>query len=95
MNAGVGTAHSPQDTKHIRLTNQVSLVLALFSLLAFGDPRMWGTPRLEAVLWLTVLLYAVVPFFASRGWHRFARLWLSLGSLAWIIANGVLMGANT
>jgi class 3 adenylate cyclase len=94
VNAGVA-GQSPQDTKHIRLTNQVSLVAAALAVLAFSDPRIWGTRVLEAISLTAVLVYAAVPFFATRGWHRLARLWLCFGSIAWITADGVLMGADT
>ncbi len=94
INAGAA-GHSPQDTKHIRLTNQVSLVSGLVALLAFADPRIVGSRQLLAVSVGAFIVYMAVPFFSARGWHRFARLWLCLGSLAWITADGVMMGTDT
>ncbi|MDP3151607.1 MAG: adenylate/guanylate cyclase domain-containing protein [Archangium sp.] len=94
INAGVD-GQSPQDTKHIRLTNQVSLVVMGLAFLAFADPRVLGNRALEAISLGAILVYAAVPFFASRGWHLLARLWLCLGSVVWIGADGLLMGADT
>ena len=94
LNAGV--AGQPRhDIKHIRLANQVSLVAAAVALLAFTDPRIWAAQSLQVISLIAVFVYAAVPFFASRGWHRLARLWLCFGSLAWIGADGVIMGTDT
>jgi hypothetical protein len=65
------------------------------ALLAFTDPRISGTRALEVISFTAVFVYAAVPLLASRGWHRLARIWLCVGSLAWIGADGVLMGADT
>ena len=94
LNAGV-EGQDRHDLKHIRLANQVSLVAAGVAILAFTDPRIWAMRALEVISLAAVFVYAAVPFFASRGWHRLARLWLCFGSLAWIAADGVLMGADT
>jgi class 3 adenylate cyclase len=94
VNAGVAS-QGHQDAKHIRLANQISLVAVGLALLAFTDPRIWGTRSLEAISLAAVFVYAAVPFFASRGWHLLARLWLCFGSVAWIGADGVLMGTDT
>ena len=94
VNAGVA-GQSLQDTKHIRLTNQVSLVAAGLALFAFTDPRIVSHRVLESISVAAVLIYLLVPWFSARGWHFLARLWLCLGSIAWITADGLLMGANT
>ena len=94
VNAGIA-GQSPHDTKHIRLANQISLLAMALALLAFTDPRIWGTRSLEVISITAVFVYAAVPLLASHGWHRLARIWLCVGSLAWIGADGVLMGADT
>lgn len=94
VNAGT-EGQRPQDTKHIRLTNQVSLVAVALALFAFTDPRIRATRSLEMISLLAVFVYPVVPYFASRGWHRAARLWLCFGSIAWIILDGLFMGSDT
>ncbi len=94
ISAGVA-GQSLQDTKHIRLTNQVSLVAAGLAVFAFTDPRIFGDRVLELISVAALVVYCLVPWFSSRGWHFLARLWLCVGSIAWITADGVLMGANT
>jgi class 3 adenylate cyclase len=94
VNLGTTEGLDPRELKHVRLLNQICLVAALMSVMAFGDPRM-RSPVLLATSFSAVALYVVALALSARQLHFAARVLVGFGSLVWISLDGVLMAPDT
>jgi class 3 adenylate cyclase len=93
VNAGTAGL-SPRDLKHVRLTNQMTLVAILTSVFALVDPRMLANSWLRWFGAAAVFVNLSALVISSLRFHRTARTWLAFGNIAWVTAAGLLMGVD-